>query len=92
VKKLTKGDFKTVKIGASTYLSFKGKHCEICIESGFGCVDISVYDLKQDILEPKITINEPAVDALQLVVLFKRIDIVVNEFYQKYELKEVSKK
>lgn len=87
MKKLTRKDFKTVENNGVFYLSFKGKNCEICIESGFGCVDIAVYDLRQNIIEPKVTLNTPGNSVLAFVKFYKELNNVVNNFYQKYELK-----
>ena len=87
MKKLTKKDFKTIKIGGVPYLSFRGKKCEICIESGFGCIDVAVYDLNQDMLEPKVTLNSPGNSVMAFVEFYKELDKVVNSFYQKHELK-----
>ena len=86
MKKLTRNDFVTKKVGNMPYLSFKGKNCEICIESGFGCTDIAVYDLKKDILEPKVTINYP-VNILSYIEFYKEVERITNNFYKKWELK-----
>jgi len=84
MKKLTRQDFKTIKIGGASYLSFKGKKCEICIEQGFGCSDLAVYDLKQELLEPKVTINDAQSNVGAITDYLKLIDETVNNFYQRW--------
>jgi len=86
MKKLTRNDFVTKKVGDIPYLSFQGKNCEICIESGFGCIDIAVYDLKQDLLEPKITLGKPGNSVMCYVGIFKEVERITNNFYKKWEL------
>lgn len=85
-KKLTREDFKTIYTGGIPYLSFKGKNCEICLESGFGCADIAVYNLRQNLLEPKITLNL-GTKALEVIEFYRRADEIVNNFYKKWEVK-----
>lgn len=85
--KLTRQDFELLKVGNVPYLSYKGKNVEICIESGFGCIDIAVYDLKQELLEPKVTMRTSILYASSLQCFYGEIDILVNKFYQKWELK-----
>jgi len=86
--KLTRDDFKKEHVGGVLYLSYVGKNCEICIESGFGCIDIAVYDLKKDLLEPKETISTRIVSAIGMIDYFKKIDKAVNNFYQKWEVEK----
>jgi hypothetical protein len=88
MKKLERSDFKKEFVGNIPYLSWKGKNCEICIESGFGCLDIAVYDLRQELLEPKVTINTSVVSAIGIIKYFKKLDKTVNNFYQKWEIKK----
>lgn len=83
---LTLKDFKELFVGGVPYLSFTGENCEICIESGIGCVDVAVYDLEQGLLEPKETINTPA-EPSPKIVFYAHIYDTVNKFYKKWELK-----
>jgi len=92
MRKLTIKDFKTGKVGKLVYKTFLGKKCEICIEPGFKCIDIAVYDLEKSLLEPKITISSPAVgfdaDIVNRIIEYvKQIDKTVNNFYRKWETK-----
>jgi len=91
MRKLTIKDFKTGKVGKLVYKTFHGKKCEICIESGFKCIDIAVYDLDKELLEPKVTINSPEMEKgglIKIVDYLKQVDDVVNHFYKKWELEK----
>lgn len=95
MEKLTLNDFKKTSSGGELYYySYLGKNCEICIENGFGCVDIAVYDLKQELLEPKVTLNSPSnnggrgYDPLELLTYYSKIDEIVNNYYQKWEVEK----
>ena len=91
MKKLTIEDFKTEKVGLLTYRTFVGKNCEICIEPGFKCLDVAVYDLEKGILEPKVTINAPEFKqggVGKIVEYLKQFESTVNNFYKKWELKK----
>ena len=76
-KQIDNGDFNIKFASGFSYLSYAGKKCEICIEFGIGCVDVAVYDLKQELLEPKITVSTKP----------KAFEIA-NKFYEKWEIKE----
>ena len=78
----------------STYRSFMGSNCEICIESGFRCIDLAVYGLDKELLEPKVTINSPELGKssfTKIIDYVKQVDAVVNRFYKKWELKNGKK-
>ena len=88
--KLQRSDFKKIDIDHGvSYLSWKGKHCEICVEAGFGCLYLAVYNLKnQYLLEPKVNISTNSVRVLGIIEYFKIVDKTVNDFYQKWEIKK----
>jgi len=84
--KIDQNDFKD----KGGYLSFNGKNCEICIEPCFNGADIAVYDLKQNILEPKYCTNIqtiPTPTAEMMIGFWKDVNAKVNEFYKRHELK-----
>ena len=85
-KKLGRNDFQN-KDG---YLSFKNGYCEICIEPCLNGADIAVYDLGQELFEPKICTNLGEFGSIknanifQIIDMWKIIDKEVNKFYKKY--------
>lgn len=91
MKKLTFKDFDE----KGGYVSWRGKRIEICLEPCFNGCDVAVYDLKQNLLEPKYCTNikdwsmkmpiNGVKDMIKIVEMRRRAIMKANEFYKKYE-------
>lgn len=70
------------------YMSFKGKKVEICLEPCLNGCDVAVYDLNQNLLEPKkcTDLELEKLNLLQRVVetRVKALEFA-EEFYQRHE-------
>jgi len=69
-------------------MSFKGKYCEICLEPCFNGCDVAVYDLNQNLLEPKFftNLNLPELSQIEQIINVRKLAIdKATEFYNKYE-------
>lgn len=77
MKELTFADF--VKLDG--YMTFKNDKFEICLEPCLNGCDVAIYDLEQNLLEPKKCTDLKHVNNDELLV---RAYEFFNEFYNKY--------
>jgi predicted membrane GTPase involved in stress response len=77
-----------------TYMSFRGENCEICLEPCLNGCDVAVYDLRQNLLEPKYCTNIDLSSLSEFGKLIKVRRLAITkaiEFYEKYESCKSSK-
>lgn len=75
-----------------TYVTYKGKKCEICLEPCFNGCDVAVYDLGLNLLEPKFCTNLQGFDPFNFTASFEDSMELrslafekAQEYYEKYE-------
>ncbi len=84
---ITFSDFEMIRIDNNPvpYFSYKTDNVEICLEPCLNGLDVAIYDLNQELLEPKECTNFKKMTETLPEILDKGIEIANRLLQEHYE-------